>query len=91
MAVGNVEQALLAGDPTKPGSLYVYINRFKPNRFDAGRIGLPFELIRGHIGDRGRVEFHGMRASRKPKVKKLSASVYSRATRHSGRLFSSVI
>ena len=30
----GVDQALLAGDPTKPGSLYVYINRFKPNRFD---------------------------------------------------------
>jgi quercetin dioxygenase-like cupin family protein len=28
----GTERALLAGDPTKPGSLYVYINRFKPNR-----------------------------------------------------------
>jgi quercetin dioxygenase-like cupin family protein len=29
----GTEQALLVGDPNKPGSLYVYINRFKPNRF----------------------------------------------------------
>lgn len=29
----GTERALLAGDPSKPGSLYVYINRFKPNRF----------------------------------------------------------
>jgi hypothetical protein len=29
----GVEQALLVGDPTKAGSLYVYINRFKPDRF----------------------------------------------------------
>jgi quercetin dioxygenase-like cupin family protein len=29
----GVERALLAGDPDKPGSLYVYINRFKPGRF----------------------------------------------------------
>jgi quercetin dioxygenase-like cupin family protein len=26
-------QAVLQGDPRKPGSLYVYINKFKPNRF----------------------------------------------------------
>ena len=39
----GVEQALLVGDPNKPGSLYVFINRFKPNRFG---------LAHSHPGDR---------------------------------------
>src|SRR5580698_8659873 len=39
----GVDQAMLVGDSTKPGSLYVYINRFKPNRID---------VAHSHPGDR---------------------------------------
>src|SRR5438067_892029 len=29
----TTNQAILAGDPNKPGSLYIQLNKFKPNRF----------------------------------------------------------
>jgi hypothetical protein len=67
MAVGNVETVRFEAidvNVKAPGLGWI---AGEQSLVDAGRIGLPFELIGRHVGDGGRVEFHGMRASRKAK------------------------
>ena len=48
----GVEVAVLAGDPAKPGSVYVQWVKFPPGTFSVQIIGVgPAETIRAHPGD----------------------------------------